>query len=314
MLLRYRLEGSGPPLLLIHGWGVTYATWQNLAPLLRPYFQLIMIELPGVGGSPQVATNQPYYQACAEAIEEVRCVLGIRQWHVLAYSSGTRAAEAYVQRYPQSIIRVIFLCPTYILEIWALLLRILDAPHPLPLRLWVLSDWRLRGLVRTFGFNGQRTDYTYAWTSEIELQSSDTLLRSLREMPGNGRAPFNIPAVPTLFIWGGKDVLIAPPRSLGPDDVVIPANHSAPMLAAPYVAEVVLPFLMEGRKISVYQQPQRASYSRRGEKILSIERKRPVARRQKRSGRRFSLRKQGILQLVQRTQSAQRLQQMQRIK
>ncbi|GAC1361415.1 MAG: hypothetical protein NVS2B12_03010 [Ktedonobacteraceae bacterium] len=293
-MLRYRLDGSGPPLLLIHGWGVTYATWQNLAPLLRPYFQLVMIELPGVGGSPQVAPHQPYYHACAEAIEEVRCALGIKQWYVLAYSSGTRAAEAYVQRYPQSIMRVIFLCPTYILEIWAQLLRLLNAPHPLTLRQWVLSDWRLRGLVRTFGFNGERSDYTYVWTHEIELQSSDTLLRSLREMPGRGRAPFNIPSVPTLFVWGGQDVLIAPPRPLGPDDVIIPANHSAPMLAAPYVAEVVLPFLLDGKKISIYQPQRRVRYSRRSSALLRGERKRPT-RRQKRSGRRFSLRRPKVV-------------------
>lgn len=297
-MLRYRLEGSGPPLLLIHGWGVTYTIWQNLAPLLRPYFQLIMIELPGVGGSPQVASDQPYYQACAEAIEEVRCALGLKQWYVLAYSSGTRAAEAYVQRYPQSILRVIFLCPIYLLEIWALLLRLLHAPHPLTLRRWVLSDWRLHSLVRTFGFNGQHHDYTYVWVNEIKLQSSDTLIRSLREMPGSGRAPFELPAVPTLFIWGGQDALTAPPRLPGPDDVVIPANHSAPMLAASYVAEVVLPFLIEGRKVLAYQPQPHVYSSYRGEAILNIEHKR-LARRSKRSKRRFSLRKQSALQHIQ---------------
>jgi pimeloyl-ACP methyl ester carboxylesterase len=246
-MLRYRLEGSGRPLLLIHGWGVTYAVWQNLAPLLTPYFQLIMIELPGVGNSPAVPATQPYYQACAEAIEEVRKELEIEQWAVLSYSSGTRAAEAYVQRYPQSVSQVIFLCPTYILEIWALFVRLLGTRHPLTIRQWIFSDWRLYNLVRALGFNGQRHQYTYAWTREIALQSLDVLVRSLYEMPGRGRAPFVTTAVPTLFIWGDSDALIARPRRLRPHDVVIPANHSAPMLAAPYVAAAVIPFLLEGR-------------------------------------------------------------------
>ena len=79
-MLHYRCEGSGDPLLLIHGWGVTYTIWQNLAPLLRPHFQLIMIELPGIGGSPEVDPKKPYYPACAEAIEEVRQALNIQQW------------------------------------------------------------------------------------------------------------------------------------------------------------------------------------------------------------------------------------------
>lgn len=308
-MLRYRLEGSGPPLLLIHGWGVTYAIWQNLAPLLKPYFQLVMIELPGLGGSPHVAVNQPYYQACAEAIEELRQSLGIERWAILAYSSGTRAAEAYVKQYPQSISHTIFLCPTYILEIWALFVRLLDGPHPPTLRQWIFSDWRLHSLVRAFGFNWQRHRYTYIWSNEIELQPLDILVRSLCEMPEQGRAPFYIPPMPTLFIWGSKDALIQRPRHLGPHDVVIPANHSAPMLAAPYVAEVVVPFLREGRVVSISRKDillrrnalrQEKRSGTRGPK-RSMERKRMLNHlSQQMLRRRFALQKRARLQDIKR--------------
>ena len=111
---------------------------------------------------------------------------------------------------------------------------------------WLFSDWRLYSLVVALGFNGRRHDYTYIWKKEIELQSIDTLVRSLCELPGSGRAPFNLPAVPTLFIWGSRDPLIARPVRLRANDVVIPANHSAPMLAASSVAEIVIPFLTQG--------------------------------------------------------------------
>lgn len=250
-MLHYRCEGSGNPLLLIHGWGVTYTIWQNLAPLLRPHFQLVMVELPGIGGSPDVDPNKPYYPACAEAIEEVRQTLNIEQWSILAYSSGTRAAESYVQRYPQYCSHTIFLCPIYLAEWCSLGLRLLDTTHPpLTLTQWMLSDWRLYGLVLALGFNGHPHHYTHTWKDEIEHQSVDSLMRMLCELPGRGRAPFELPAVPTLFIWGSRDALTARPRHPRPNDVVIPANHSAPMLAAPSVAEVVIPFLNEGKLVS----------------------------------------------------------------
>lgn len=302
-MLRYRLEGSGPPLLLIHGWGVTFAIWQNLAPLLKSHFQLIMIELPGLGGSPHVAVDEPYYYICAEAIEEVRQFLGIEHWAMLAYSSGTRAAEAYVKRYPQSVSHAIFLCPTYILEIWALFVRLLDGPHSPTLMQWVFSDWRLHSLVRALGFNWQQHQYTYVWKKEIELQPIDILVRSLCEMPGQGRTPFYVPSIPTLFIWGGRDALIARPRHLGPHDVVIPANHSAPMLAAPYVAEVVLPFLTEGRIVNVSKtrvkrprRPLRLDASQG--KLRPIEHKQWLKRQGKKPGqqRRFTLKRKASLQ------------------
>lgn len=249
-MLRYRLEGSGAPLLLIHGWGVTYAIWQNLAPLLKPHFQLIMIELPGIGGSPCLDSEKPYYQASAEAIEEVRCALGIEQWSILAYSSGTRAAEAYLQHYSCYVTRAIFLCPIYLTEWCSLALRLLDMTHARPTLVhWLFSDWRLYGLVLALGFNGRRHQYTRVWKNEIELQPIDILVRSLCELPGKGRVPFQLPAVPTLFLWGSKDALTAPPRLPRPNDVFIPADHSAPMLAAPSIAEVVVPFVSEGELI-----------------------------------------------------------------
>ncbi|MBV9232354.1 MAG: alpha/beta hydrolase [Chloroflexi bacterium] len=294
-MLRYRLEGSGAPLLLIHGWGVTYTIWQNLAPLLRPHFQLIMIELPGIGGSPEVDPERPYYPACAEAIEEVRQALGIEQWSILAYSSGTRAAEAYVQRYPYNVTRAIFLCPIYLTELCSLALRLLNTAHPSQtLTNWLFSDWRLYGLVLALGFNGRRNDYTHIWKNEIELQPVDILTRMLCELPGKGRAPFELPAVPTLFIWGSRDALTARPRPLRPNDVVIPANHSAPMLAAHHVAEAVIPFLTEGRLVTTYNRWKRAHYGR--DKEMTQDRARLLSRLHITAHRRFALRGKKMVQ------------------
>jgi pimeloyl-ACP methyl ester carboxylesterase len=284
-MLNYRVEGSGLPLLLIHGWGVTYSMWENLAPLLMPHYQLIMIELPGIGGSPQVEHGQPYYPACAEGIEEVRLALGIEKWSLLAYSSGTRAAEAYVQRYPQSIERAVFLCPIYLAEIWTLFLHLLDNTPNLTIRHWVLSHWRLYSLILALGFNGRPHTYTRTWKHEIELQSVDILIRTLCEIPGKGRTPFASTEVPTLFIWAGRDAITARPRHLRPNDIIIPANHSAPMLAASCVAEVVLPFLQEGKLVATHKQWQR----RRLPQIR--DRKRIHTIKQVRARRRFVLRK-----------------------
>jgi pimeloyl-ACP methyl ester carboxylesterase len=295
-MLRYRLEGSGKPLLLIHGWGVTYAVWEKLAPLLKTHFQLIMIELPGIGGSPDVDMQLPYYPACADAIEEVRQELGIEQWSILAYSSGTRVAEAYAQRYTTSISRVIFLCPVYLLEIWSLFVRLLGTPHPPMLRQWLFSKWRLYSLVLALGFNGHHHSFTDVWKDEIELQSLDILVRSLYELPGKGRAPFDLPAVPTLFIWGKQDALTAHPRRPRPNDVLIAANHSAPMLAAASIAEAVLPFLLEGRLLP--QHTRKTLWKTPTRKKVTPRKKRTNLRLllNGRAQRRLVLRKRKLLQ------------------
>jgi pimeloyl-ACP methyl ester carboxylesterase len=275
-MLHYRLEGRGAPILLIHGWGVTYTIWQNLAPLLKPHFQLVMIELPGNGGSPEIALDQPYYPACADAIEEVRRFLGIERWAVLAYSSGTRAAEAYIQRYPDHITHTVFLCPIYLNRVCTLGIRFLSTTQSSQaFTNWLFSDWRLYSLVVALGFNGRRHNYTYLWKKEIELQPLGTLVRSLCELPGNGRAPFNLPAIPTLFIWGNRDALTIHPLRLRPNDRVIHANHSAPMLAAHEVAEAVIPFLTSSALVRTYCREPTSSKTRQKAKarLLSLIRR-----------------------------------------
>jgi pimeloyl-ACP methyl ester carboxylesterase len=264
-MLPYRLEGNGPPLLLIHGWGVTYKVWRNLVPLLKPHFQLILVELPGVGAACQEVLGKSYYPACAEALEELRAALGFEQWSILAYSTGTRAGEAYMQRYPQRVLRSVFLCPIYLRESWKLALEIeqwIDSRRS-GLANWIISDWRLYGMLLALGFNLHGKACASEWMGEIKLQPLDNLKRMLLELPGKGRAPFTLPAtptVPTLFVWGRQDALTARPRRPRPNDVFISANHSAPVLAAQHVAEVVLPFLQQGLLVPQQQKTTKVHF------------------------------------------------------
>src|SRR5204863_7343073 len=43
--------GSGPPLVLLHGWPQNWYCWRRVVPLLAPKFRLIMPDLRGHGWS-----------------------------------------------------------------------------------------------------------------------------------------------------------------------------------------------------------------------------------------------------------------------
>jgi len=162
--------------------------------------------------------------------------------------------------------RVIFLCPAHLTELSSLGLRLawwLDNTRP-ELTEWALSDWRLYGFVRALGFNGRGHPYATAWTSEIEEQPVESLKRLMFELPQRGRAPFALPPVPTLFIWGRRDALMARPRRAGPNHISIKADHSAPLLAARDIAQVALPFLMRGEVV-----PQTTRWERLGRQMRS---------------------------------------------
>ena len=245
MTLNYKIEGYGPPLLLVHGLGVTFSIWKELVPRLSPYYKLILVELPGNGASPVADLGLPYYAACAAGLEALHQDLGIECWDMLCYSAGAWAGQAALARDPQQTRRVVFLCPALLNPGVSLGLRLLGGLVGLfpSLAGLLLSGWRLGRLVRLLGFNNHPHPYALEWQDELQSQPVSTLVRMLLELPGGGRAPFTLPGLPTLFIWGRQDLIARHPRPLAARDRLIDASHSAPQLAAAQVAELVLAFL-----------------------------------------------------------------------
>ena len=243
--LSYKIEGRGEPLLLLHGMGVTYSIWKDLIPLLSPYYKLILVELPGNGASPEADPGMPYYQACAEDLEALRQELGIERWDMLAYSLGAWAGQAALQCNPHQARRAVFLCPALFnapVSQGLHALRALDRLFP-GLAIWLFSGWSLQRLVLLLGFINRSHPNSLEWQVEIQSQPLGTLRRMLAELPGAGRAPFFLPALPALFIWGRQDILTRHPRPGSIQDCFVDAAHSAPQLAAEQVAELILAFL-----------------------------------------------------------------------
>lgn len=243
-VLNYRIIGEGFPLLLIHGWGVSFTIWRDLAPLLSPHYKLIIPELPGIGQSP-LPPSGPYYDASAAALENLRMALGIPRWHVLGYSMGGWTARAYARNWPTTVDHLVFLCVARPMPLAAHLLhglKSVDKAFP-PFGDWMLSRWRLRALVTLLGFNGVPGPLAKVWSSEIGAQPLSIVKQTIQDLPEQGRAPYNLPDLPVQFIWGRTDALAVAPLRPGPRDVILPGGHDLPMSSAPRVAAAVLSFL-----------------------------------------------------------------------
>ena len=62
----YRELGSGPPVLLLHGWPTSSHLWRNVMPALAERNRVLALDLPGFGGSGKSADVR-YDFACFEA-------------------------------------------------------------------------------------------------------------------------------------------------------------------------------------------------------------------------------------------------------
>jgi len=241
LVLNTQIVGDGPPLLLVHGFGISFNIWKGLVPLLRPYFTLVMVELPGIGKSPISQPGRDYLCAATEALKQVRCDLGFDTWDVLGYSTGSRIAEAYVQIDAEHVRKAIFLCPLKVKNYKLLILRfgLLTGriiPGFIP---WVLNGWRLKLLIFIYGFSFHSNAYMNEWQAEIRSAPVQVLIETAKLVIPVGTRPFFVP-VPFSLIWGDKDLVANRPRIPEKRDHFIHASHAAPILAPEEISDIII--------------------------------------------------------------------------
>lgn len=236
------MTGDGPPLLLVHGFGISFDIWKDLVPLLRPHFTLVMVELPGIGKSPMFGGS--YLASCVDGLEGLRLSLGIEKWNVLGYSTGSRVAEAYARMYAPHVSQTIFLCPMFVGTPMILLLRFglwMDGYLP-ALGNWLLRGWRLRFLISLFGFNLIPDPHAGEWYALIGEVPVNVLKETLKMVAKLGLDPFSAPP-PFSFIRGETDIIPAKPRRPQSYDHFVRSNHAAPAIAADEVSALIIRLL-----------------------------------------------------------------------
>jgi haloacetate dehalogenase len=94
--IRLRHGGTGPPLLLLHGFPQTHAMWSKIAPRLAREFHVVCPDLRGYGGSgkPDSSPNHEPYSKRAMARDQVEVMkkLGFNRFFVAGHDRGARCA------------------------------------------------------------------------------------------------------------------------------------------------------------------------------------------------------------------------------
>lgn len=99
----YSVEGSGPPLFLIHGIGAARNTWRFAMPILKEHFTVITYDLRGHGESP-IPKHKFGLDELVADLESVRKRTGIEQAHFAGHSLGGMIGPAYARKYPDRVL------------------------------------------------------------------------------------------------------------------------------------------------------------------------------------------------------------------
>jgi haloacetate dehalogenase len=121
--VHYVDEGSGPPLLLLHGYPQTHLMWHAAAPRLADRFTVVAADLAGYGASfrPTPAPDHAPHSKRALAADQVQAMaaLGHERFAVAGHDRGGRVAYRMALDHPDrvSAAAVLDVVPTG--EVWS---------------------------------------------------------------------------------------------------------------------------------------------------------------------------------------------------
>ena len=234
--LHYSVIGTGSPLVLVHGFGVSGHVWQRILPYLAQHYQVFVVDLPGYGRSTYDRGTHTSWRLreMAPLLAAWLRHLRLSSVHLMGHSMGGTIAIHLAAHAPELVKSLTLIdaagmpfrstFPALAARSARSFVQLGNGRYPLAL----IRDV-LRPRLRTF------------WQSAAQIADCDF------------RDEIATLTLPILIVWGERDVLV--PISLGyelhdalPHAVFIslPTSGHRPMLAQPaLVSGVVLEFLSE---------------------------------------------------------------------
>ncbi|MEO5901446.1 MAG: alpha/beta fold hydrolase [Ilumatobacteraceae bacterium] len=218
----YRMAGSGPPLVLIHGIAGSSTTWRAVMPALSERYTVIAPDLLGHGHSAKPRGDYSL-GAYASGIRDLMTVLELERGTVIGHSLGGGVAMQFAYQFPERAERLVLVASGGLGKEVSALLKAVTLPgaeYVLPLlfhrRIRDVSGWPA-GIARRLGWRPSET-LAEVWRSYGTLtdragrQAFIHTVRAVVDVAGQRVSAHDrlylAAALPTLIVWGDRDRII----------------------------------------------------------------------------------------------------------
>lgn len=99
----YYEAGSGPTVLLVHGFGADKDTWVPYANRLKAHARVVIVDVPGFGDSTYLESAQYNYAAQVERMKAFVDALGLAPLHLAGNSMGGAIVGHYAATHPSDV-------------------------------------------------------------------------------------------------------------------------------------------------------------------------------------------------------------------
>jgi len=113
--VHYVRHGSGPPLILLHGWPEFWLVWRkNILPLAE-HFDVVVPDLRGFGDTEKSGLPDPPSRLLDDFVEDLRGLadgLGFEKFGVVSHDVGAYVAQGFARKYLDRLTGLFFFnCP-----------------------------------------------------------------------------------------------------------------------------------------------------------------------------------------------------------
>jgi len=213
MPLHYKDEGSGPPLVLIHGTGSSLHTWDGWCEELVSQFRVVRLDLPGYGltgphpdGDYRVDWYVDFLARWMDAMQIPRC-------HLAGNSLGGHIAWRFALRYPDRVDKLVLIDASGYPGPVPMIFKLMRTPVIGRILVRCTPNWLYRRQLEQVYADDQKI------TPELVRRYAHLIRRE-----GNRDAMFRrfhsdhtliyerIEEIrhPTLILWGAKDTWVPP--------------------------------------------------------------------------------------------------------
>ena len=193
----YKIAGSGPAILILHGWGSRSDRWVKVAELLsQNNFSVFVPDLPGFGKSSMPPTPWHTEDYC-NFVEQFVQKIGLQNFYLIGHSFGGGVAAVYAAKFPYRVKKLVLFAS-------AVFRRKTTRKTIFKV---VTSVFRVFSFVPFYGLFRKafykfvvRSDYPYA---------SGVMKETYKKVIGSDLSSYlALIQAPTLIIWGDKDDVI----------------------------------------------------------------------------------------------------------
>ena len=212
--VHYEVMGSGPPVILIHGWTQAWNTWRSTFETFRGQYRMYAPDLWGFGESEKDRRESFEVDDFIELIPQFMDELGLMRVPIMGHSMGGTTALGVALKYPERVKKVAVVGSPLDGRSLSFLLKLAGIRQVATLLLMGENQPLLRTFLKLWSpfVSRPKPDLFYNMTvNNAAGFTVESFFNSIASLRRTNLTPYlHQITMPAMGIYGGRDVIVNP--------------------------------------------------------------------------------------------------------